>query len=103
MQVLFKHLPRQRSLSEKDKENTKKLLELRANKKLIRQQLTQVSGKIVLLKDISNIASQAKEGKSRNDLTAVVKDLIEQYGKYIYTERFNIFCCFRGTSGCASR
>ena len=39
-----------------------------------------MSGKIVLLKDISNIASQAKEGKSCNDLTAVVKDLIAQYG-----------------------
>ena len=103
MQVLFKHLPRQRSFSEKDKENAKKLLQLRANKKLIRQQLIQENGKIVVLKDISNIASQAKEEKSHNGLTAVVKDLIEQYGKYIYTEWFNIFCCFRGTSGCASQ
>ena len=67
---------------------------MRANKKLIRQQLTQESGKIVLLKDISNIASQAKKRKYRNDLTAVVEDLIEQYGKCIYTEWFNIFLFF---------
>ena len=60
------------------KEKAKSLLEIKANKKLVQQTLTQESGNVILLKDLSNLASSMKSPK--NDLDAVVKMLIDKYG-----------------------
>ena len=53
---------------------------MKANKKMVQQQLCQETGNIVLLKDLSNIALAAKKGESRNDLDATVQVLMEKYG-----------------------
>ena len=53
---------------------------MKANKKMVQQQLCQETGNVVLLKDLSNIALTAKKGKSRNDLDATVQVLMEKYG-----------------------
>ena len=52
-----------------------------ANKKLVQQQISQESGKIVLLKDLANTAANSKKGKSKNDLDASVNQLTDKYGK----------------------
>ena len=54
---------------------------MKANKKLIQQQLSQESGCIILLKDLSNIATTNKVHKSRNDLDVTVKSLMDKYGE----------------------
>ena len=53
---------------------------MKANKKLIQQQLSQETGNIILLKDLSNIATAHKKEKSRNDLNLTVEALMEKYG-----------------------
>ena len=47
--------------------------------KMIQQQMTE-TGKIVLLKDLINVALSAKRGKSRNNLDNSVSMLMEKYG-----------------------
>ena len=81
LKELFKHLPRQRSLSIEAKEKASHLLRMRANKKLIQQRLVEETGNVILLKDLTNISSGLKRGKSRNDLDVAVKSLMERYGK----------------------
>ena len=62
------------------KEKAASLLEMKANKKLVQQTLSQESGSVILLKDLSNLASSMKKS-TKNDLDAVVKLLIDKYGK----------------------
>ena len=57
---------------------------MRVYKKMLQQQLYQETGKIVLLKDLSNISFDSKKGQSRSDLDTIIKVLIEKYGMYIY-------------------
>ena len=73
------HLPHQRCQEEKLK--AAKLLEMKANKKIVQQHLLQETGKLVLLRDITNIAVSVKMLKSKNDLDATVKMLMNKYGK----------------------
>ena len=81
LQELFRHLPLQRQLSAATKAKVASLLQMDANKKLVQQQISQESGKIVLLKDLANIATNSKKGKSKNDLDTSVSQLIDKYGK----------------------
>jgi len=57
------------------------LLSLQVNKKLLRNQISKDSGKVVLLKDLSNIKTAMASKKSRNDLDEAVKILKGEYGK----------------------
>ena len=76
------HLPIQRKLPPDAKEKAAKLLEMKANKKMVQQQLTSETGKIVLLKDLSNIATCTNKGKTiNNDITQCVSILTDTYGK----------------------
>lgn len=54
---------------------------MNANKKMIQTQLSQEMGKVILLKDLTNIATAAKQGNSRNSVDAVIHNLMEKYGK----------------------
>ena len=60
-----------------------RLLSLKANKKMVKDKLEQISGKIVTLKDISNISTKQGHTKTRNDLTETVRKLTERYGTLI--------------------
>jgi hypothetical protein len=57
-----------------------RLLTLKANKKMIKDKLSSMSGKCVTLKDLSNVAMSMKSGKTRNDLEAAVKQLTDKHG-----------------------
>jgi hypothetical protein len=57
---LFKQLPQQRKLSNEEKEKAKRLLQLNANKKMVKDDLQSSSGKVILLKDLSNLMTKAK-------------------------------------------
>ena len=45
--------------------------------------MTEMSGNVILLKDLSNICAAASESRSRNDLDKTVKLLIEIYSKLV--------------------
>ena len=55
MQELYAHLPHQRQLSGETVEEVKHLLELKVNKKLLRDHVANKTGQIVTLKDIANV------------------------------------------------
>lgn len=57
------------------------LLNMKANKKLVQEELSQKTGNIILLKDLTNLCSRAKKENTRNNLEAVVKLLKENYGE----------------------
>ena len=53
----------ERKLSQETRDKAVILLDMKANKKMIQQQLSQESGSIILLKDLSNIVTaQQKKG-----------------------------------------
>ena len=56
----FRHLPQQRRLSKEVNDEAVTLLELKANKKMIQQLLCHETGKVILLKDLSNIFTANK-------------------------------------------
>ena len=56
-----------------------KLLEMKANKKLIQKQLTEETGK----EDLTNISTSIKEGKSGNDLDSSI-GLLQDKIWYVY-------------------
>ena len=64
------------------KEKAAQMLQLRANNKLVQQKLCQETGKVILLKDLSNIANSSKAQQSRNDLNRTVDMLTKKYGRY---------------------
>ena len=48
---------------------------------MIQERLTQKTGKVILLKDLSNVSGEANRESSRNDLERVVTTLVETYGE----------------------
>ena len=75
-------MPKQRKLSGEVKENALSLLQMKANKKLVQEELSQKIGNVILLKDLTNLCSRAKKESTRNDLDTVVKLLKEKYGEF---------------------
>lgn len=73
---MYGHLPRQRHLDSEESETVKSLLLVQANKKLVQQHISQASGKVVTLKDLSNVRAQIDDQSTKgNELETVVKDL----------------------------
>ena len=83
-QELFKQLPHQRKLSADEEVEAEKLLSMKANKKIVQDKMAGMTGKVILLKDLSNMSGKMKAGRTRNDLEAAVKLLTEKHGKCIY-------------------
>ena len=80
LQELFRQLPDQRKLSEVEKCEAKKYLAVIANKKMVQDKLAAISGKVILLKDLTNLSAEMKSGKSKNDLVSVANTLSNKYG-----------------------
>ena len=90
-QVSFQHLPRQRKLDDKEKQEAKGMLRLKANKKLIQSHLVQGTGKVVTLKDIHNLASEDRRKEAPvNDLQALVNEMKKSPGMYIIMMHISI-------------
>jgi len=53
---------------------------LKANKKMVKDDLAKSTGKAIVLKDLSNLMTKAKSSNSRNDLEATVRKLIDTHG-----------------------
>ena len=72
------HLPHQRALPMEARTKAANLLEMKANKKMVQHQLSHETGKIILLKDLSNIAASQKCGTTQNDLDATIQMLMNK-------------------------
>jgi len=76
-------LPKQRKLDEASKSNARELLKLKVNKKLLQEHLSCTSGKVVTLKDISNIQSELGAKSSGNNLDDLLTCLRGIEGLYL--------------------
>ncbi len=47
---------------------------------MVKDSLSEITGKVITLKDLSNIATFMKSGNTRNDLEATVKQLTDKHG-----------------------
>ena len=74
-------MPQQRKLTPHEQEQAKHLLELKANKKMVKDKLAKSTGKALVLKDLTNLMTKAKSSQSRNDLEETVKKLMDKYGE----------------------
>ena len=74
LQDIYEHLPCQRRLDESEQKQAQGMLKMKVNKKLLQQHLTEVTGKIVTLKDITNIQTGVVQSEG-NDIKALVNRL----------------------------
>lgn len=81
--MVYSHLTANRKLNFKEKSLVQDLLDVRGNKKIIQEKILGCTGKTTTLKDLSNIAYSMKN--SSNDLCTMVKDLRDNYSKYLPT------------------
>ncbi|XP_022180450.1 uncharacterized protein LOC111040744 [Myzus persicae] len=73
--ILYDHLPNQRKITPENKATVLELMDLKANKKIIQHKIMNESGKIVTLKDLSNIHTTGRNNDSKNNLVEVVNKL----------------------------
>ena len=95
----FKFYPSQRRLSDGDRSYAKKQLDMKINKKKLQHQLQTDTGKSVLLKDLTNIMTMAKQrdGTTRNDLDACVDELQLVHNCEVdicTSQEINFYFCF---------
>ncbi|KAH6946946.1 hypothetical protein HPB50_016235 [Hyalomma asiaticum] len=83
-EALYRHLPQQRKLPPELEDKARTMLQMKANKKLVREQLEKASNKVVTLKDLSNIAAKGKHQVSRNDIEATVRMLRNDYNATVH-------------------
>jgi len=76
---VFMHHPDQRRLDPAQMKHAETLMSVQANSKLVQHHLQSTSGKVVLLKDVANIANKLKKHTMPNNLTEVLKQL-QRYG-----------------------
>ena len=60
---------------------------MKVDKKLLQQHLSKKTGKIVTLKDISNVQTSIRESSDRNDLGALTTQLRSIEGKAFGTKQ----------------
>ena len=86
---LFRHLPHQRKLPETEKENIRQMLEMKANKKIIQSSIMQLTGKVVLMKDIHNLKMSNVQDNDLTSLQRAVNELSKTNGAYVklHTEK----------------
>ena len=74
------------------------LIKLKVNKKLLQLKLLTESGKIVTLKDISNLVTRMNAAEKRNYLQNAINNLQNQYGKFqsrLHLTKFDYVASFR--------
>ncbi len=74
-QAIYEHLPRQRQLDDSEKIEAEGMLRMKVNKKMLQQHLSVKTGKVVTLKDITNIQTGLHTHADGNNLEAVVARL----------------------------
>ncbi|KAE9528591.1 hypothetical protein AGLY_012166 [Aphis glycines] len=75
LQVIYSHLPNQRKINPAKKVITLELMDLKANKKMIQNKIMNDSGRIITLKDLSNIRTTARKHDSINNIVEVINKL----------------------------
>ena len=70
-------------MSAEEEGEAARLLSMKANKKMVQDKMAGMTGKVILLKDLSNLCTKMKAGKTRNDLEAAVKLLTDKHGEFL--------------------
>ena len=70
----YDHLPRQRKLDTDTQKDVRNMLTLKANKKLVKYELTSSTGKVVTMKDIHNIGKSTYTMSSDSETLSALLD-----------------------------
>ena len=73
----FQLYPSQRSLDKESTQQVAELCKMQANRKLIRENIAEKTGKNLVMKDIHNIAGRVKYASSTRQSTSEAKDLVK--------------------------
>lgn len=68
------------------KSKAEDLLAMKVNKTMLQQQLSVESGRVVTLRDLTNLTVKMKQSMSHNDLVHVVELLEKNYGIIIFRD-----------------
>ena len=89
IKAIYQHLPRQRKLNAEDISKAEVFTKMKVNKKLLQQHLSKCTGKIITLKDLSNIQTGLNKSDD-NSLENVIStlqriegDLLEKVLKFL--------------------
>jgi len=89
-------LPQQRKLPEDSMKKAVELLSVNANKQLVQAVITAETGKVVLLRDLTNIFCRTKNTSSCNSLDSFVASLQNKYGTLLsYSILIYVLCNLR--------
>ena len=91
MQDIYNHLPRQRRLDENHVQEAEQFIAMKVNKKLLQQHMSGKTGRVVTLKDISNIQTAIREKSDKNDLSALTNRLRSIKGTCIRAYKFTSY------------
>ena len=77
-------MPKQRRLTEEDKENVVQMVELKSNKKLLQNHIKSATGKNIILKDLHNLAAKIKQTTAgANQYEDLIKEMKKYPSKYL--------------------
>ena len=94
-------MPRQRKLNSAEKDEAKVMLQMKVNKKLLQQHLSSSTGKVVTLRDLTNVQAELNTGSSDNDLDILVTRLRQLEGSYnISVQYVNSLVYYSSTTAC---
>jgi len=74
-EAAYRHLPRQRQLDKETKSDARKMLSLKANKKLIQDHIITTTGKIITMKDIHNISNDRRKVTESEILASLLTEM----------------------------
>ena len=75
------HMPKQRRLDPDTKQEAVKMMNLKANKKMLQSHLIHMTGKLIVLKDLHNIHGQSKPNQ-RCDFQELANEMKQVKGKF---------------------
>eukprot|EP00118_Oscarella_pearsei_P023725 m.287525 g.287525 ORF g.287525 m.287525 type:complete len:216 (+) comp40703_c0_seq18:103-750(+) len=94
--LAFEYLPKQRQLDEESKEEARKMLEMKSNKKRLQHHLHMTTGKNVPLKDLHNLVSKKSEEREDCNLKTLLNEMkkIQNSVTDIFADEENILSIF---------
>ena len=93
-QEIFDRLPKQRRLTQQDRKEVQSLSQMKVNKKLLQQHISNKTGKRVTLKDISNIQGKMNAGCSLDSLVARLRESEGKSCMLIFSSFYNYSCIY---------
>ena len=75
-------MPKQRRLQPEMMKDASRILQLKANKKMVQNHFSSITGKVITMKDVHNVAAKAKP-KMKNDFQELIQEMKKVNGMHV--------------------